>query len=112
MGRMVWWVGPEYRTAGTWPGDGQGGGEERDRLAQGSTYSTGRGTGLDSGHDTELDSGQDRAGRSSSRVLPRTAENFVETRDQGWNSQFCFWSQRIYNGGRICYISYVFMVPY
>ena len=32
--------------------------------------------------------------------------------DQGWNSQFCFWSQRIYNGGRICYISYVFMVPY
>ena len=31
---------------------------------------------------------------------------------QGWNSQFCFWSQRIYNGGRICYISYVFMVPY
>ena len=33
-------------------------------------------------------------------------------RGQGWNSQFCFWSQRIYNGGRICYISYVFMVPY
>ena len=32
--------------------------------------------------------------------------------EQGWNSQFCFWSQRIYNGGRICYISYVFMVPY
>ena len=32
--------------------------------------------------------------------------------DQGWNSQFCFRSQRIYNGGRICYISYVFMVPY
>ena len=31
---------------------------------------------------------------------------------QGWNSQFCFWSQRIYNGGRICYFSYVFMVPY
>ena len=23
-----------------------------------------------------------------------------------------FWSQRIYNGGRICYIRYVFMVPY
>ena len=36
----------------------------------------------------------------------------IFTPQQGWNSQFCFWSQRIYNGGRICYISYVFMVPY
>ena len=28
----------------------------------------------------------------------------VTRQDQGWNSQFCFWSRRIYNGGRIGYI--------
>ena len=34
----------------------------------------------------------------------RTYLSYAPASQQGWNSQFCFWSWRIYNGGRICYI--------
>ena len=50
--------------------------------------------------------------------VPKTIEFWITSPymviapPQDWNSQFCFWSQRIYNGGRICYISYVYMVLY
>ena len=40
------------------------------------------------------------------QLRPVSATGHVH-RCQGWNSQFRFWSQRIYNGGRICYISYM-----